>query len=492
MVGSKMTLNFKDIIDISPDSVMCTDENFRILYMNKAAEELYGWDLAELIGNMSYEIFSAHPPFEEIKKNIHDTAISGNTYFGDVWIRRKDGTFLFCECKISALLDKEGNVCGYLGYHNDITDQRKIEKKLKESEERLHTLYEYMPGGTLIIGRDYIIKNVNRRTCEITGYSREELIGQLCDKVCPKGSSSKKCPIWEEGNNGFQGMDTTIKCHDGEKKPILKNAKVVTIDGEEYILESFQDISELKDTQEKLIIARMTAEEANRTKSEFLATMNHELRTPLTSIIGFSDILLEENCGSLTNAQKRYSTHITNSGNHLLELINNILDISKFEAGRMELNCEHFTTKEILEDVESLIYPTSVKKNIDVKTEISPDDLEIYADKIKFKQIMYNLLNNAVKFTPQDGNIRITARYDNDQLSIEVSDTGIGISPEEQNIIFQPFRQVDSAESRKYQGTGLGLALVKQLVELHNGTVEVESEVGKGSTFKIKTPIKQI
>jgi PAS domain S-box-containing protein len=393
---------------------------------------------------------------------------------------------------MSALRDEQGNIYGYLGSHHDITHHKNAETKLKESEERLQTLYENMPGATLIVGRDYIIKDVNYRTCEITGFKREELIGQLCDKLCPKGSNSKKCPIWEEGNDGFHGMDTAIKCHDAEKKPIIKNAKVVTIDGKEYILENFQDISELKEAQKDLTIARMAAEESSRAKSEFLATMSHELRTPLNSIIGFSQLLSDEIYGELNKNQKRYSSHITNSGIHLLGLINNILDISKIEAGKMDLNCEYFTAKDVFEDIEALIYPISAKKNISIKTKTPPTNVEIYADKTKFKQIMYNLLNNAVKFTPEGGSIHISAHHDDEYLSIEVADTGIGIARSEQEMIFQPFRQVDSAESRKYQGTGLGLALVKQFVELHNGTIEVESEVGKGSIFKVKTPLKQL
>ncbi len=488
----KEIFNIKSIVNQSSNNIICTDEKHRIQYINKAFEELYGWSLKELLGKTLFEVFSSEQLPEEARKNFCDSIDSKGRCVGETMFQRKNGTFLFCKYNITPMLDEKGNIYGYFGLYSDISEQRNIKNKLKESEERLQTLYENMPGATLIIGRDYIIKDVNYRTCEITGFKREELIGQLCDKLCPKGSASKKCPIWEEGNSGFQGMDTAIKCISSEKKPIIKNAKVVTIDGEEYILENFQDISELKQTQDDLTAARMTAEEASRTKSDFLATMSHELRTPLNSIIGFSQIMADEIYGDLNDEQKRYSSHITNSGIHLLGLINNILDISKIEAGKMELNCEHFNLKEIFDDVEALIYPIANKKNITIKIDAPENNVEIYADRTKFKQMMYNLLNNAVKFTPENGSIHISTKNDDGYMLIEVTDTGIGIDEHEQEIIFHPFRQVDSAESRKYQGTGLGLALVKQFIELHNGTIEVESEVEKGSTFKLKVPIEQV
>lgn len=487
----KEMFNFQDFVDQSSNSIIYTDEKYKIQYVNKAFEDLYGWSLEELIGKKSFEVFSADHPPEEAREKICNSIDSKHTLVGEEIFQRKDGTFFFCKHSTKPLFNENGKIYGYLGLHSDITEQRSIKNKLSESEERLQTLYENMPGAMLIIGRDYIIKDVNYRTCEITGFKREELIGQLCDKLCPKGSASKKCPIWEEGNYGFHGMDTTIKCLNSSKKPIIKNAKVVTIDGEEYILENFQDISELKETQEDLTVARMNAEEASRAKSDFLATMSHELRTPLNSIIGFSQLMTDETYGSLNENQKRYSSHITNSGIHLLGLINNILDISKIEAGKMELNCEHFTVKEIVDDVEALVYPIATKKNISVKIDIPLDDIEIYGDRTKFKQIMYNLMNNAVKFTPENGSIHISAKNDEEHLLITVADTGIGIAQHEQEMIFHPFRQVDSAESRKYQGTGLGLTLVKQFMELHNGTIDIESEVGKGSTFRLRAPLKQ-
>jgi signal transduction histidine kinase len=227
----------------------------------------------------------------------------------------------------------------------------------------------------------------------------------------------------------------------------------------------------------------MLAEENSRMKSEFLANMSHELRTPLTAIIGFSDVLKNEIFGELNDKQKRHVQHINNGGKHLLDLINDILDLAKVEAGKMELNLEMLAVSDIIEDIRSSVSPMAAKKNIELKIISNIEAQEMSADKMKFKQIMLNLLSNAIKFTPENGKVLVTAKKKDGEITISVSDTGIGISKEMYESIFNPFMQVDSSNKREYGGTGLGLALVKQLVEMHGGKIWVESEEGKGSTF---------
>lgn len=362
------------------------------------------------------------------------------------------------------------------------------ENTLKESEERFQVLYENVPGGTMIIGKDYVIEDVNQRTCEITGYKKEELVGQFCDIVCPKGSLSKKCPIWVDGLAGFRGMDTAIKCKDGSKTSILKNTKRIFIEGNQYILENFQDISERKEAEEAVINARMAAEEANRIKSEFLATMSHELRTPLNAIIGYSDLLLDDVFGEPNEQQKRPLEHVSNSGKHLLKLINDILDISKVESGKMKLHYEEFRVNGMFGNVMNIVSPLAREKCMGIEKRIVPDNLSLNADRIRFKQILFNLASNAIKFTPDGGNIILEAREINKKVEISVIDSGIGISAEDLDRLFLPFQQIDSTISRMYNGTGLGLSLVKRLVELHGGEVSVESEPGKGSIFTFSIP----
>jgi signal transduction histidine kinase len=254
---------------------------------------------------------------------------------------------------------------------------------------------------------------------------------------------------------------------------------------------SFRDVTEKVEAEKALIKAKIHAEEANRTKSEFLATMSHELRTPLNSVIGFSDILRAQLFGLLNERQLKYLNNISISGNHLLNLINDILDISRIESGDVSLYYETMSVKELFEDVRNIAIPLASSKNIFLEFSAKPADLKIYADKIKVKQILHNLVTNALKFTPNNGHVNVWAKMSADTIEISVKDNGIGIPEDKQKIIFEPFKQLDSSLSRNYSGTGLGLMIVKKFIEMHGGEIRVESELTKGSKFTIILPIKK-
>ncbi|MBF0328357.1 MAG: CHASE domain-containing protein [Nitrospirae bacterium] len=235
--------------------------------------------------------------------------------------------------------------------------------------------------------------------------------------------------------------------------------------------------------------ARDAAESANIAKSEFLANMSHELRTPLNSIIGFSEVLQDEFSGPLNEQQKDYLNDIRSSGKHLLSLINDILDLSKVEAGKMELELGSVHVREVLGHSLSMLKEKAVKGGIILKLDVAPDaDIEIAADERKLKQIIFNLLSNAVKFTSNGGRVTVSARRVEDFIEIAVTDTGIGIKPEDIAKLFHEFSQLESTYEKKYEGSGLGLALTKRLVELHGGSIRLESEYGKGSSFVFKIP----
>ncbi|MCR4290091.1 MAG: ammonium transporter [Candidatus Scalindua sp.] len=236
--------------------------------------------------------------------------------------------------------------------------------------------------------------------------------------------------------------------------------------------------------------ANIALEKANNLKSEFLATMSHELRTPLNAIIGFAEVLKDEIIGTVTDEQKEYLDDIHKSGQHLLNMINSILDLSKIEAGKLELQYEEFSIEDAINEVLHTVMGFANKKSIRIDTRIKKDIPPLLADKVKFKQIMFNLLSNAVKFTPEKGNIAITATNTTHSIQFGVSDTGIGINPEDTTIIFDAFRQVDSSLARNYEGVGLGLTVTKRLVELHGGRIWVKSEYKKGSTFIFTLPLK--
>jgi signal transduction histidine kinase len=231
-------------------------------------------------------------------------------------------------------------------------------------------------------------------------------------------------------------------------------------------------------------------EAANRHKSEFLANMSHELRTPLTAIIGFSEVLSDKIFGELNDKQNEYMGDIVSSGRHLLSLINDILDLSKVEAGRMDLDVTRFDLPMAIDNALILIRERATRHGIKVEHYIDDRLDEIVGDERKFKQILLNLLSNAVKFTPEGGSINVSAALIVGAVEVAVSDTGIGIAPENQQTIFEEFRQVGTDAAKKREGTGLGLTLTKKFVELHGGTIRVESAVGKGSTFTFTLPVR--
>ncbi|MFA7279044.1 MAG: ATP-binding protein [Sterolibacterium sp.] len=230
-------------------------------------------------------------------------------------------------------------------------------------------------------------------------------------------------------------------------------------------------------------------EMADKHKSEFLASMSHELRTPLNAIIGFSDVLLQKMFGDINAKQEEYLEDIHSSGQHLLSLINDILDLAKVESGRMELNIGAFDLHAAIDSALTLIRERAMNHGIVLSSTVEPELGVLHADERKLKQILLNLLSNAVKFTPAGGAIKVTASQLIGQVEIAVSDTGIGIAPADQSAVFEEFRQIGNDYKRKAEGTGLGLTLTRKFVELHGGTIRLESESGKGSIFTFTLPL---
>ncbi len=228
-------------------------------------------------------------------------------------------------------------------------------------------------------------------------------------------------------------------------------------------------------------------ERATRLKSQFLASMSHELRTPLNAIIGFSDLLAEDSSGSISGKQKRHLEHIRTAGRHLLQLINDILDLTKIETGRMTLQVENLAPAEILPEVLSTISPLAMKKKITIESDM-PGSLRLKADRVRLKQALYNLLSNAVKFTPEGGRVVIAAADQGEMIELSVADTGGGIRPEDQEAIFEEFHQVGETTKGVKEGTGLGLAITRRIVEQQGGKIRVESQLGQGANFIFTLP----
>jgi signal transduction histidine kinase len=260
------------------------------------------------------------------------------------------------------------------------------------------------------------------------------------------------------------------------------------------VLEAFASQSAVALTNARLFqqLELQSAElaEASQHKSEFLASMSHELRTPLNAVIGFSEVLLERMFGDLNERQEDYLRDILNSGRHLLALLNDVLDLSKVEAGHMELDPTEFDVVETVDYALSMVRERAVAHDITLTREVAPGVDLVRADELRFKQVLLNLLSNAVKFTPDGGAVRVTVERHDDEVHVAVSDTGIGIHPASRRAIFDAFQQGPEVPAPARVGTGLGLALAKAIVELHGGRIWVESEPGVGSTFTIVLPAR--
>jgi diguanylate cyclase (GGDEF)-like protein len=277
---------------------------------------------------------------------------------------------------------------------------------------------------------------------------------------------------------------------------ILEVRKVREQEGELLRLqERFE--KKVKERTEELERTNKELERASQHKSRFIANMSHELRTPLNSILGFSEVLAEKTFGELTENQERYVRNIHSSGKHLLELVNNVLDIAKIEAGKYEMSYQTFQAEDMLAEIFSIMRPMAEKKAVELSFGVADDVGGVTADTVKLKQVFYNLISNAIKFTPEGGSVRVTVGREDGKGDSEsqeftkftVADTGVGIRPEDIDRIFDEFEQADTAFSRQYGGAGLGLALTKKLVELHGGKVAVESRLGEGSTFHVRIPV---
>jgi signal transduction histidine kinase/ActR/RegA family two-component response regulator len=270
-----------------------------------------------------------------------------------------------------------------------------------------------------------------------------------------------------------------------EKKEHLEDIERMNADLERKVKERTQ---ELEVVNQKLQESNLELQRANSLKSEFLANMSHELRTPLNAVIGFSELLLDTTAGVLTGEQKDYVADILSSGRHLLELINEILDLSKIEAGKMKLSLEEFEIGPVIEEAMALLRVEAGRKHIELVSEVEEETIEALADRGKVRQVLNNLLSNAVKFTPPGGRVRLRACRLGDRVAVSVIDTGIGIKEEDQDRIFQAFTQVDGSYARRYQGTGLGLTLVRKFVEMQGGRVTLKSRFGEGSDFTFTLP----
>jgi signal transduction histidine kinase len=317
---------------------------------------------------------------------------------------------------------------------------------------------------------------VGRRPVELSPLRQPD--GRL--SVVVGGQMREKARI-----SGYHRFEWTHRRMDGSEFPVEVTLTPIRMQGRDVILAVWHDIAERKAVEDALRLAKDAAESANRTKSNFMARMNHELRTPLTAIIGFSNVLLKGRKGSLTPEATVYAERILHNGKHLLSLINQILDVAKVEAGRMELETETVAVDTLVRDTLAMLESTAHTKGIALHGRVPDTVAPIVTDAGKLRQILINLIGNAIKFTSV-GEVNVVVETDavtSEPVSISVRDTGIGIPPDRQQKVFEPFEQGDSSTRREFGGTGLGLSIVKAFAELIGAAIEVESELGRGTTF---------
>ncbi|MDI9395953.1 MAG: ATP-binding protein [Euryarchaeota archaeon] len=473
---------YRSLFEQSNDAIFIT-KGERILEVNPKGCKLLGYDRSHLENISFFSLFTEEslPGFQ----NALNATLEDRSAFFETKIKRSDNTIIDLEVSSSSLDDQRKIL---LIIARDITLRKESERLVQKEREMLSALVEKNLCGILLIeASSHKIVDINPVAIKTIGRPKEEIIGNICHHfIFP--TDVGKCPISDLGQS-VDNSERTIINAQKELIPILKSVIPVSIEDKEYFVECFIDLSERKLTEKKLLQAKYAAESASRAKSEFLSNMSHELRTPLNSIIGFSDILLEKVFGDLNDKQLKYVNNISVSGKHLLRLINDILDLSKVEAGKMELHYSEFSIGPVFDEVKSTIFPLSQAKNLEVEFKIDTDFGDMKADRSRLIQILYNLISNAVKFTPEGGKISVYCKKSGNRAIFSVTDTGIGISPEDQKYLFEPFKQIDSGTNRHYGGTGLGLALVKYFVDMHKGRVWFTSVQGKGSSFKFELPI---
>lgn len=416
-------------------------------------------------------------------------------FCNEVRYQHKNGSTIWVICSGRVIeWDGDGNPLRVIGCHIDITARKQAEEALRKSERRYATLTEAAPVAICQFDAAGYCIFANERWGEMTGQPTETALGMGWLQTVPPEDRDQAADAWLQSLQQNQRFQNESRCLRPDGSIAWFYAQVLPeIDVNDCVvgyIGTLTDITDRKKAEQTMHLANIELARATRLKDEFLANMSHELRTPLTAILGMSDMLQQEIYGALNDKQQQYLEIISQSGNHLLTLINDILDLAKIESGKIELEVRSTSIKALCQSSLSFIKQIAHQKHIQLETRILAGADEVNLDERRIRQALINLLSNAVKFTPEGGRVTLEVRRNDSQQIIQfcIIDTGIGIAAEDMSKLFQAFMQIDSKLNRHYGGTGLGLALVKQIVELHHGTVEVTSTVGQGSCFIITLP----
>ncbi|MGI0492095.1 PAS domain S-box protein [Alkalinema pantanalense CENA528] len=487
---------FLDSIIENIPNMICVKEakDLRFVRFNKAGEELLGYPREALIGKNNYNLFA---PEEADEFTAQDRAVLASQQVSELLeneIHTHHQGVRFLHTKKLAIADEEGNPQYLLSISEDVTDRKQIEQAMKRQLAAIEAAID----GIAILQNDTYIY-LNQAHLSLFGYEQpEELLGQswrmLYSPEEIERFGQEVLPVLGR-DRSWQGEAIATR-KDGTQ---FAEGLSLTLTDEGLMICVCRDISDYKEYEAQLQQTNEQLARATRLKDEFLANMSHELRTPLNAILGMTEGLQDAVFGEINPLQLKALNTIERSSNHLLELINDILDLAKIEAGQVTLECSTTPINQLCQSSLVFIRQQALKKQIQLQVTIPKGLPDLWVDERRMRQVLINLLTNAVKFTPEGGTITLevsavatTATMSTAAIQFAVIDTGIGIAPENIKKLFQPFIQVDSALNRQYQGTGLGLSLVKRIVEMHGGEVGLHSQVGEGSCFTITLPLAEL
>lgn len=479
---------FQSVVDDNADAIMVTNQERNILHWNASAEKLYGYTEADMLGESITIIIPEDDQGDDREKLIYT---SGKSLFFEAERLRKDGSRVPVSITISPVKNDEGAIIAASIIHKDLTDRKRSEETIRQSEEKYRNLIEFAADAIFVHDLNAKFLDVNQRACENLGYTRDELLTMSISDIAPSFNPERFSEQWRNMEKDDQIIFESIhRRKNGTIYPIEICAGKIDSNGQQLIIALGRDITNRKRNEEELRFARDEAEAASYAKSEFLSTMSHELRSPLNAVIGFSDLLMrdaEEN-SELTN---HLVPKIRDSGKYLLSMIEEMLDLDRIKEGKVRLKLEPVSLNDLIFRVVDSWYPR-LPEGFSLGMQLDHATGSIGCDSTRITQIMNNLIDNAVKYSPGGGAILVQTVASAEDVQISVRDEGMGINTEEKKIVFDRFAQLERGYTRRAGGLGIGLALAREIMEMHGGRILVESEEGVGSTFTITLPRIQV
>jgi len=484
---------FRTLFELLHDVYFKTDKDGRLTHISPSIRMQAGYRPEEMIGRQVNH-FCINP-------SEHETLIRrlkkvGSVDDFEIKLRTKNGKMIIVSINSRAIFNDKNEFSGEEGIIRNITRRKKIEESLRISEEQFKTILQSVPDAYLLSDTKGNIEDCNKSTENLIGHQQEDIIGKTLSQLnlLSKEQIPKAVKLFNKilSEQPIGPVEFELDQKNKKKAAVEIMTVPVKIRNRSLVLVIGRDITQRKKTERELLLAKQRAEAANQAKSDFLTSISHELRTPLNAIIGFSQVLEGKHFGELNEKQSSYIKVIKESGQHLLDMINEILDLSRIESGKMKLELSQTNLNDLLENGLVMIKQKCLKHRISLGLNIDKeiDNKFFKFDERRLKQVIFNLLMNAAKFTPDEGSIKVEAYRQDNHLIISVSDTGMGIPKKFQKKIFEPFYQVKGGIKGKTSGLGLGLNLCKRIINLHNGKIWVESEGrGQGSTFRISLPL---